>query len=405
MRPSACLLWYQSERAQWKECEAELRRELAKAEAVSNTSRNQFEGLELQLRAKMAEQDAAKQAVKRQQGEWADREAGLQSRNKELFTQIEELQAKLTTEVRDGHRRWQCLHARSHVHCSAALRMLCQFNARQAAVEEASSLANELRASKAAAEAAATAAAEAATRQQAEAAARLDAATKQASNAEAAAATLQARVAELEASLSARDQALQAATQAKDAAEARIVTAVNEAQATATKFQASSQLRSRMASYCCEVKSATSSVRRGLRSLANDVRDSMATTAEDFGRLGTSLVSAVAAAQEQRDRAITNYQRETAERRRVFNLLQEARGNIRVFCRVRPLLGKEIGTESTVVTTNPNNYSELAVECDGGRGGVPTLKKFEFDHVFGPETSQEQVFEEVSPFVTSALDG
>ena len=53
----------------------------------------------------MAEQDAAKQAVKRQQGEWADREAGLQSRNKELFTQIEELQAKLTTEVRDGHRR------------------------------------------------------------------------------------------------------------------------------------------------------------------------------------------------------------------------------------------------------------------------------------------------------------
>ena len=57
------------------------------------------------------------------------------------------------------------------------------------------------------------------------------------------------------------------------------------------------------------------------------------------------------------------------------------------------------------MAVNPNNYSEVAVECDGARGGIPQLKKFEFDHVFGPDKTQEQFFEEVSPFVTSAMDG
>ena len=35
------------------------------------------------------------------------------------------------------------------------------------------------------------------------------------------------------------------------------------------------------------------------------------------------------------------HRRETKERRRVFNELQQRRGNIRVICRVRPLWEKE----------------------------------------------------------------
>ncbi len=33
------------------------------------------------------------------------------------------------------------------------------------------------------------------------------------------------------------------------------------------------------------------------------------------------------------------------------------------------------------------------------------MQAFEFDRVFGPESSQEQIFGEVSQLITSALDG
>jgi kinesin family member C2/C3 len=37
----------------------------------------------------------------------------------------------------------------------------------------------------------------------------------------------------------------------------------------------------------------------------------------------------------------TKYLKELRERKKLFNQLQEIRGNIRVFCRVRPLLKTE----------------------------------------------------------------
>ena len=149
--------------------------------------------------------------------------------------------------------------------------------------------------------------------------------------AEAASADLRARVEALTRDLAARDDAVSAAQAQISAARGDAEAARQEAATAATRFQASAQLRGRMGQYFSQVRSAASSVRTGLKSLADDVRDSMGTTAQDFGRLGASLVTAVSAAVEQRDRAITNFQRETAERRRVFNLLQEARGNIRVY--------------------------------------------------------------------------
>jgi len=81
-------------------------------------------------------------------------------------------------------------------------------------------------------------------------------------------------------------------------------------------------------------------------------------------------------------------------RRQMHNMIQELRGNVRVIARVRPLMP---GEESVV---DPVSKQELAVS-------IPELdpRLFNFDRVFDERASQEQVFEEVSELVQSALDG
>jgi kinesin family protein C1 len=99
---------------------------------------------------------------------------------------------------------------------------------------------------------------------------------------------------------------------------------------------------------------------------------------------------------------------ETA-RCKLHNDLQELKGNIRVFCRVRPLLESESGGAVKVPGGHgigePEEINiEQQMEGATGSSSVKTFP-FHFDKVFAPESSQEQVFEEVAHLVQSALDG
>ncbi|CAM0955635.1 unnamed protein product [Alopecurus aequalis] len=95
------------------------------------------------------------------------------------------------------------------------------------------------------------------------------------------------------------------------------------------------------------------------------------------------------------------YTAECAVRRRLYNELIELRGNIRVFCRCRPLSADEISRGcSSVVEVDPAQETDLQY--------LPTEKErktFKFDHVFGPADDQEAVFAETLPVVRSVLDG
>lgn len=95
------------------------------------------------------------------------------------------------------------------------------------------------------------------------------------------------------------------------------------------------------------------------------------------------------------------YTAECAVRRRLYNELIELRGNIRVFCRCRPLSADEISRGcSSVVEVDPSQETDLQY--------VPTEKErksFKFDHVFGPADDQEAVFAESLPVVRSVMDG
>ncbi|CAN6338990.1 unnamed protein product [Urochloa humidicola] len=95
------------------------------------------------------------------------------------------------------------------------------------------------------------------------------------------------------------------------------------------------------------------------------------------------------------------YSEEAKERKDLYNKLIEMKGNIRVFCRCRPLNAEEIAEGAlTAIDFESAKDGELIV-----KGHVSSKKVFKFDSVFSPEEDQEKVFEKTAPFATSVLDG
>nr|XP_043624723.1 kinesin-like protein KIN-14Q isoform X2 [Erigeron canadensis] len=89
------------------------------------------------------------------------------------------------------------------------------------------------------------------------------------------------------------------------------------------------------------------------------------------------------------------------ERKELYNKIQELKGNIRVFCRCRPLNSEEIGEGASMAFDfEASKDGELRVKSN-----VAFKKNFKFDSVFSPEANQVDVFEDTSAFATSVLDG
>ncbi|KAK3200268.1 hypothetical protein Dsin_023683 [Dipteronia sinensis] len=92
---------------------------------------------------------------------------------------------------------------------------------------------------------------------------------------------------------------------------------------------------------------------------------------------------------------------ESSERKQLYNEVIELKGNIRVFCRCRPLNQAEIANgSSSVVEFDSSLENELQIVSSDS-----SKKQFKYDHVFKPEDSQEAVFAQTKPIVTSVLDG
>ncbi|KAJ8029772.1 Kinesin-like protein KIN-14I [Holothuria leucospilota] len=93
-----------------------------------------------------------------------------------------------------------------------------------------------------------------------------------------------------------------------------------------------------------------------------------------------------------------NYNSERVLRKKYYNMVEDMKGKIRVYCRARPLSGSEKDRGNYEIVKAPDEYS---INVESNRGN----KEFQFDHIFMPDSSQEDVFEDTNNLIQSAVDG
>ncbi|KAI9088140.1 hypothetical protein K1719_030117 [Acacia pycnantha] len=129
------------------------------------------------------------------------------------------------------------------------------------------------------------------------------------------------------------------------------------------------------------------------QSIEQDVLKERKMYTEECNQLGVRLKPLVD--------ATNNYHVVLAENRRLFNEVQELKGNIRVYCRIRPFLPGLKEKRSIVEHISERNL----VIANRSKQGKEALRSFEFNKIFGPTTSQEDVYSDIQPFIRSVLDG
>ncbi|XP_049419557.1 kinesin-like protein KIFC3 isoform X1 [Epinephelus fuscoguttatus] len=98
---------------------------------------------------------------------------------------------------------------------------------------------------------------------------------------------------------------------------------------------------------------------------------------------------------------LRKYKREMNLRKKCHNELVRLKGNIRVFCRVRPVSQEEQDSADakTMLSFDSDDDAVLYLSNKG------KMMTFELDKVFPPQATQEEVFLEVQSLVTSCIDG
>ncbi|KAH8513426.1 hypothetical protein H0E87_006626 [Populus deltoides] len=128
--------------------------------------------------------------------------------------------------------------------------------------------------------------------------------------------------------------------------------------------------------------------------LKHEILKTKRSYAEEFNFLGVKLKGLVDAA--------ANYHSVLAENRRLYNEVQDLKGNIRVYCRIRPILPGQSKKRTTVEYIGENG--ELVIS-NPSKQGKDSHKLFKFNKVFGPAATQEEVFLDTQPLIRSVLDG
>lgn len=96
---------------------------------------------------------------------------------------------------------------------------------------------------------------------------------------------------------------------------------------------------------------------------------------------------------------LRKYKREMNLRKKCHDELVRLKGNIRVFCRVRPVRLEDSVNSKDILSFDSEDDAVLYLSNKG------KMMTFDLDKVFPPQATQEEVFQEVQSLVTSCIDG
>uniref|UniRef100_A0ACD6A2X0 Uncharacterized protein n=2 Tax=Avena sativa TaxID=4498 RepID=A0ACD6A2X0_AVESA len=99
--------------------------------------------------------------------------------------------------------------------------------------------------------------------------------------------------------------------------------------------------------------------------------------------------------------AASGYHKVLEENRKLYNQIQDLRGNIRVYCRVRPFLPGKESASSSVAGVEDRTITIMTA----AKHAKDARKSFTFNRVFGPFATQAEVFADMQPLIRSVLDG
>ncbi|KAG4391564.1 hypothetical protein GLYMA_05G208100v4 [Glycine max] len=135
-------------------------------------------------------------------------------------------------------------------------------------------------------------------------------------------------------------------------------------------------------------------LRAAMKSVKDDVIKTKRNYLEEFKYFGIKLKGLAEAAE--------NYHVVLAENRKLYNEVQDLKGNIRVYCRIRPFLPGQSQSHTTIEFVGDDG--ELIVG-NPLKQGKENRKLFKFNKVFGQATSQGEIFKDTQPLIRSVLDG
>lgn len=145
---------------------------------------------------------------------------------------------------------------------------------------------------------------------------------------------------------------------------------------------------------------------KGLKRELDVTRKEFSEEIRQYQQEGAELRSLVWDISSRYDEAIhkaSRYNEVVKENRRLFNEVQDLRGRIRVFCRIRPVLPYEGNCKPTIYPMQDG--SETLIVDTTGPNGKFQRKTFSYNRIFGPDSKQEEVYSELGPLIRSVCDG